>query len=31
LQQSYCQPALWRPDSESKAVRAALNALNALK
>jgi hypothetical protein len=31
LPQSYCQPALWHPDSEQKAVRAALNALNSLR
>jgi hypothetical protein len=31
LPQSYCQPALWRPDSESKAISAALKALNNLK
>ena len=31
LPQSYCQPALWHPDSESKAVRAAITALNNLK
>lgn len=31
LPQSYCQPALWRPDSESKAISAALTALNNLK
>ena len=31
LPQSYCQPALWHPDSEQKAVQAALAALNKLK
>lgn len=31
LPQSYCQPALWHPDSEQQAVSAALTALNRLK
>ena len=31
LPQSYCQPAQWHPDSEQKAVKAALNALEKLK
>ena len=31
LPQSYCQPALWHPDSEQKAVKAALTALASLK
>ena len=31
LPQSYCQPAQWHPDSEQKAVKAALSALNKLK
>lgn len=31
LPQSYCQPALWHPDSEQKAVRAAISVLNKLK
>ena len=31
LPQSYCQPAQWHPDSEQKAVRAAISVLNKLK
>lgn len=31
LPQSYCQPALWHPDSEQQAVSAALTALKRLK
>ena len=31
LPQSYCQPAQWHPDSEQKAVKAALSALDKLR
>ena len=31
LPQVYCQPALWHPDSEQKAVQAALRAVNRLR
>lgn len=31
LPQSYCQPALWHPDSEQQAIRAAITALDRLR